>query len=138
MLLYEFLFTRMIVDTCANTIQMELRLGPQEKPKPEGFPKTDPLAFLIPLFDAYASPARKENIENPRLSPILASVGTLPKDVLMIVPMMDILLHEQLTFLKRVQDEARPGQQIEAKLFKDQLHGWSECELALSPPLKPR
>ena len=113
-----------------NVKQIDLRLTPEQKPKPAGFPKKDPLSFLNPLFYAYASPAIDKNRDNPRLNPILASVETLPKDLLMIIPTMDILLHEQLSFLKRLQEEAKSGRRIESRLFEGQLHGWTECKFS--------
>jgi acetyl esterase/lipase len=89
----------------------------------------------VPLFDAYAGPAREKNRENPRLNPILAPVETLPKNLLMLIPTMDIILHEQLEFVKRVQEEAKPGQRIEAKLFEGQIHGWTERKPSFRPEM---
>ena len=44
-------------------------------------------------------------MENPRLSPIVADIDTLPENMLLIIPAIDILLHEQLTFVERVKKD---------------------------------
>ena|ERR1700712_1408826 len=110
-----------------------MRLRPDEKPKPPSFPSKDPLAFLIPLFDAYAAPARAENLKNPRLSPIVASLETLPENMLFVIPTIDILLHEQLTFVERLQQELakdpkQSKRRIESKIVEGQFHGYLECK----------
>ncbi|KAF4983983.1 hypothetical protein FZEAL_737 [Fusarium zealandicum] len=51
---------------------IDLRLKPWEKPHPPDMPKKDPAAVFLPLFDAYASPARAKHLEDPRLSPVMA------------------------------------------------------------------
>lgn len=87
---------------------MNRRLKQTEKPRPrtaageDRMPKHDPAAVLFPLMDAYAERARKGHMEDPRMSPMLAKLETLPKDVLLIVPGVDILVHEQLTFAERI------------------------------------
>jgi acetyl esterase/lipase len=116
---------------------VEMRIRPREKPKPNNFPTIDPLFFLEPLFYCYASPKIKENMENPRLNPVLAKLETLPENILLIIPTMDILLHEQLTLLKRLQEEAanddrHAKRKIEGKLYEDQLHGWTSCKSNLN------
>ena len=110
---------------------MDLRLRPADKPLPAGFPSLDPLAFFEPLFDAYAGPARARNMENPRLSPIVAPLQTLPRNMLFIIPTLDILLDEQMAMVKRLQDEAAKDpaeskRRIEGITFENQLHGWIE------------
>jgi alpha/beta hydrolase fold len=90
----------------------------------------------MPLFDAYASAARVANLDNPRLNPIVASLDTLPENMLFIVPTLDILLHEQLTFIERLKGEAAKnvnyaGRRIESLMFDGQIHGFLECELIL-------
>lgn len=94
----------------------------------------DPLFFLLPLFDAYAGPARARNMDNPRLSPTLASLDSLPRNMLFIVPTLDILLEEQLSMVKRLQDEASTDpahskRRIECMTFEKQIHGWAERRL---------
>ncbi|KAG8528314.1 uncharacterized protein KY384_007231 [Bacidia gigantensis] len=110
---------------------IDLRIPPQEKPKPPGFPKYDPLSFMMPLFDAYAGPARAKEKANSRLSPIVAPYLTLPPHIFMIVPEIDILFNEQVTFLRRVLTEIEedPGikdseRSIKAMFFEKGFHGW--------------
>jgi acetyl esterase/lipase len=120
---------------------MNLRLKPAEKPRPRNaagedrMPKNDPVAVLLPLMDAYAERARKDHMEDPRMNPMLAELETLPKDVLLIVPAVDILVHEQLTFAERIKGEieADPngkgnGRSFEAVVYEKGFHGWTECE----------
>lgn len=83
----------------------DLRLSPGEKPKPAGMPAKDPLAFLQPLFDSYAASARAENTKNPRFSPIVADVENLPENILMVIPGIDILAYEQMTFIQRLKED---------------------------------
>ncbi|KAK7421570.1 hypothetical protein QQZ08_009915 [Neonectria magnoliae] len=71
---------------------IDLRLGPQDKPRPASLPQRDPAAPLFPLFDAYAAPARAKHFVDPRLSPVLANRETLPERMLLVVPGMDILV----------------------------------------------
>lgn len=111
----------------------ELRLSPWQKPVPEKMPKSDPAAFLQPLFDSYAAPARAKHSNDPRLSPILARRETLPNRILMVVAEIDILLEEQTQFAKRVNGEdERNGwvgkPRIETMLAPDGFHGWLECK----------
>jgi acetyl esterase/lipase len=97
----------------------------------------DPLWFLQPLFDAYAAPVRARCMDDPRLSPTLAPLATLPRNMLFIMPTLDILLDEQVAMVERLRDEAaaEPAgerRRIEAVRFEGQLHGWIErkCFLA--------
>ncbi|KAF2667934.1 alpha/beta-hydrolase [Microthyrium microscopicum] len=110
---------------------IDLRLKPDDKPKPPGFPPKDPSAVFMPLFDSYPGPVRFQNMDNPRLNPILAPIDKLPENLLLIIPTVDILLHEQLTFLERVQEEAagnpkHKDRQFKAILIEGQFHGWAE------------
>ena len=120
---------------------MNLQQKPVEKPRPlnaageDRMPKKDPAAVLLPLMDAYAEKARKDHMNDPRLSPMLAKIETLPKDVLLIVPAIDILVHEQLTFAERIKGEieADPngkgkGRSFEAVVYEKGFHGWTECK----------
>lgn len=113
------------------TGQIDLRIPSADKPKPVNFPKKDPLEFLMPLFDAYARPARAKNMENPRFAPILSDISALPEDMLLIIAGIDILAHEQLTFVERVKkDIVHKGEErnrrIEAKVYDEGFHGWLE------------
>ncbi len=120
---------------------MNLRLKAIEKPRPRNaagedrMPKNDPTAVLLPLMDAYVERARKDHMEDPRMNPMLAKLETLPKDVLLIVPAVDILVHEQLTFTERIKGEieADPNgkgnrRSFEAVVYEKGFHGWTECE----------
>ena len=64
--------------------------------------------------------------------PIVADIKTLPDNMLLIIPSIDILLVEQLTFLERVKadieaegDDGRP-RRVEGMVFEDCFHGWLE------------
>ncbi|KAF2796571.1 alpha/beta-hydrolase [Melanomma pulvis-pyrius CBS 109.77] len=111
-------------------VPLDFRIKPEEKPKPPHFPTRDPTAFLLPLFDAYAGLSRAENLANPRLNLIVADKATLPGEVLFVVAGIDILLHEQLTFVQRVEAElereGNTGQRIEALVVEKGFHGWLE------------
>ncbi|KAL8861791.1 MAG: hypothetical protein Q9178_001660 [Gyalolechia marmorata] len=115
---------------------VDLRLPPQEKRKPPGFPSFDLTWFLLPLFDAYAEPGRVRNIANPRLHPTLASLHDLPADMLFVIPTIDFLMYEQLEMVERLQSEAaeenerklpsESKRRIEKMVFEGQWHGWLE------------
>ncbi|KAF2108358.1 Alpha/Beta hydrolase protein [Lophiotrema nucula] len=112
---------------------LDLRVPPSQKPKPPSFPKQDPSRFLMPLFDAYAAPVRPECDGDARLHPILARKEALPRDVLVVVAGIDILAHEQLSFVERVQGELEgegnpEGRRVEARVFERAFHGWLECK----------
>ena len=110
--------------------QLELRLTPWEKPRSEKLPKNDPMDVFLPLFDSYPGPVRADNMTNPRMSPILSDVDKLPERMLLVVPEMDILVHEQLTFVERVKKEIEEkrldGRSCEALYLEDAFHGWLE------------
>lgn len=117
--------------------QVDLRLPPQEKRKPPGFPSFNLLWFLLPLFDAYVGPSRVISLTNPRLHPTLASLHDLPDAVLFVIPTMDFLLYEQLEMVERLQREAAQKnkriasraktKRFEKLVFEGQVHGWLEC-----------
>lgn len=119
--------------TLLMSVQLELRMPPWEKPRPEDFPKSDPMSVFLPLFDSYAGPVRAKNMTNPRMSPILADVEKLPERMLLIVPALDILVHEQLSFVERVKKEINEngldeseGRSCEALYLEGAFHGWLE------------
>jgi hypothetical protein len=99
------------------------------------------MEVLFPLFDSYAGPVRAQNIENPRLSPILAKLDTLPEDILLIVPTVDILLHEELTFVERLKKEAagdpkkHSNRRLETLMIEGQFHGWNDCKFLIKKAL---
>ncbi|KAF2007706.1 alpha/beta-hydrolase [Amniculicola lignicola CBS 123094] len=120
---------------------LDLRLHPDDKPRPPNFPKQDPLAFLIPLYDAYAGPIRAANMESVRLNPILGArdVGGLPREVFVAVAGIDILVDEQMRFVEGVrarigEDEGEEGEgnesmgckRIEGRVWEKGFHGWLE------------
>ncbi|EAW09977.1 putative lipase/esterase family protein [Aspergillus clavatus NRRL 1] len=120
---------------------VDLRLPPWEKPKPAGIPEKDPLAWLLPLMDAYAGPERLENMGNPLLNPILADIESLPRHMMFVVPKVDILLQEQSVFIERLKEEAAAVNRgmseqnskmqsrvyrIESRFDEGQIHGWLE------------
>ena len=91
------------------------------------------MAVFLPLFDSYAGPVRGEDMSNPRLSPIVSDVQKLPPRMLLIVPSIDILVHEQLTMAERVASEISEkgldkseGRSCEAKVIEGAFHGWLE------------
>jgi acetyl esterase/lipase len=106
----------------------DLRLKPQEKPVPPGTPK-DPMAFMMPMYDSYAESVRQGNMENPRMSPILASVDYLPENMFVWVAGIDILVHEQTTFVERVKadlakDPKYDGRRVEMGIDEKGFHGY--------------
>lgn len=107
---------------------LDLRVPPWQKQKPPGFPRADPLAFLLPLLDAYAGSegVREANGENPRLHPGLAEAGALPERMLLVVPTVDILVKEQLVFVERLRGEGKEG--VDSLVVEGQWHGWVESE----------
>lgn len=108
---------------------LSFHVPPQEKPKPEGLPMSDPLAFLLPLFDVYAGTNRTEHMDNARLHPILAKKEALPRDMLLVSARMDVLLPEGMEFIERMKSERGEGEgRAEAVLVEDGFHGFMECE----------
>ena len=114
-----------------------MRLPPWQKLKPDNFPTKNPLSFLMPLFDAYAGPVRDSKKDDSRLNPILKDIESLPENILLIVPAIDILVHEQLTFIERIRrdlegaDGSHRHRKFEAILFEKGFHGWLECKQPL-------
>lgn len=69
------------------------------------------------------------------MSPAIASIETLPENMLLVVPGTDILVHEQLTFVERVRDEiahhprmSHAGRRVEALFVEKGFHGYLGCE----------
>lgn len=90
-------------------------------------------------MDAYAGPAREKNLTNPLLHPILADIECMPRNMMFVVPKMDILLHEQTVFVERLKKEAAAVNRgfvdqrsrlqpyrIESRFDEGQIHGWLE------------
>jgi acetyl esterase/lipase len=124
--------------SCANHHgKVELRLKPEEKPWSEDskdFPKDkDITQYILPLIDSYAGPVRAKNMDNPRLSPILCPIETLPKDILLCIAGIDILVDEQRRFVSRLKEEiARDpkysDRQVESVYFAKGFHGYLSCK----------
>lgn len=86
---------------------VDQRVSPWQKPRPEKMPspKSDPMGFLMPLFDSYPSKARTDHLDDPRLSPVLAKRATMPDRMLMVIPMIDILVAEQMDFVQSMREQ---------------------------------
>ncbi|KAK0619530.1 Alpha/Beta hydrolase protein [Immersiella caudata] len=115
----------------------DLRLKPQEKPAPPNMPD-DPAAFLVPLYDSYVEPVRSQNMENPRMNPILASVDQLPENMFVWVAGIDILVHEQTTFVERVKqdlakDPKHEGRRVEIGVDDKGFHGYLNLPDSIIP-----
>ncbi|KAF1984449.1 alpha/beta-hydrolase [Aulographum hederae CBS 113979] len=103
--------------------------------------KHDPLAFMLPLFDCYASRAPEGSQNDPRLHPILAKVETLPERMLLVVAGIDIIVEDQMTFAKRVKEELEEvqtvegamGREMEVLYLENAFHGWLEAPSFILP-----
>lgn len=72
-----------------------------------------------------------------RLSPTLRHAEDLPRNILLIVPTIDIIVQEQLSFIERLREEMSsnkdaPERRFEAIVFDQGFHGWLEGELIQS------
>ena len=111
--------------------QVDLRLPPWDKRKPPDWPSFDLLWFLLPLFDAYAGPNRIKHIKDKRMSPTLAPLNELPKEMLFIIPTIDFLFYEQMEMVEKLENEikeTKAERRVDALVFERQIHGWLECE----------
>lgn len=116
---------------------VDIRVPPWEKPKPPGFPTSNPIAFLEPVFDSYAGPLRPKHIADPRLNIIIAPASELPRDILFIIPEMDILLREETQLVERLKKETEGSdRRIEAVFYEGELHGFPELPGIVSDPVK--
>ncbi|KAF2625194.1 alpha/beta-hydrolase [Macroventuria anomochaeta] len=107
---------------------VDLRLRPRDKIRPEGFPEHDPLGFLEPLYDVYAGTEREKNREDGRCHPILARREGLPRNMLFVCAGVDILLHEQMSMVERLERERNEGdgQSVEVMVVEKGFHGFTE------------
>lgn len=101
------------------------------------------MAFLQPLFDAYAGPNRVRDIDSPLLHPTLASISTLPQNMLFVVGGTDILRDETTSMTERLKAEAKAINQsrkvartpdgtdifVRTDVYEGQIHGWLESRL---------
>jgi hypothetical protein len=78
----------------------------EEKPQPKNFPRRNPTAVLLPLIDTYGASGRVNYSNDPRFRPILAQLNTLLNDILLIAPNINMLVHEQLTFVERLKKDS--------------------------------
>ncbi|KAF2819621.1 alpha/beta-hydrolase [Ophiobolus disseminans] len=107
---------------------LDFRVSPGEKSKPVGFPRTDPLKCLLPLFDVYAGEERAKHLEDAKLHPILAGKDVVPRDVLVVGAEIDVLLAEQVDFVKRLKREVgdESERRIEIVIVEGAFHGFME------------
>ncbi|KAK0388176.1 hypothetical protein NLU13_4421 [Sarocladium strictum] len=125
---------------------VDQRVSPWQKPRPDKMPKSDPTAVLMPLFDAYPAAARKDHLDDPRLSPILADRKTLPGRMLMVIAAVDILVAEQMEFVQRMREQhaAEPqsdadGDWLQVIIEDDGFHGYLEVpDFFVSKEIKAR
>jgi acetyl esterase/lipase len=132
---------------CAGShvvLQIDLRLNPIDKPRSANFPKTDPFSFLMPLHNCYAerSLGRGGSDDmNPRLHPTLSPLGTLPRNLLLLVAGIDVLVQENADFVARVEGEIQEAEdegqlqkgwrQIESVTYPKGFHGWLEVPISI-------
>ncbi|KAM7185860.1 Alpha/Beta hydrolase fold [Naviculisporaceae sp. PSN 640] len=100
----------------------DLRLKPHEKPRPAREMK-DPLEILAPLYDAYVDPVRARHMDDPRMSPVLAtSLDVLPEKIFVWAAGVDILLQEQTEFVERVRKMIRKQREREGAARVVEMH----------------
>ena len=111
---------------------------PRPRKLPKGLPKGDPLFFLQPLYHTYAQLAPGHQ-NDPRLHPALAKLDTLPPKIMLVIPEIDIIVHEQLVFVERLRTEiedaehaggeaaeAVKGRRVESVLYENEFHSFLE------------
>lgn len=94
------------------------------------------MAIFLPLFDTYAKLAEPGHEDDPRLHPALSSLEALPRNVLIVIAAIDIVVQESLTFMQRIEaelDEAvqkgteeRGWRRVESAYYEKAYHGWLE------------
>jgi hypothetical protein len=106
---------------------------PEEKSQPEAFPTRNPTAVLLPLMDTYSAFGRVNSSKAPRLRAILAQLNTLLNNILLIVPSINIRVHEQLIFVERLKKdieknliEREKEKRVEGVAIENGFHGWIE------------
>ena len=77
---------------------------------------------------------REQAINDSRLNPILKPLDETPAQILFIVPLIDILVKEQLTLVERLKSEqdARgngSSRRFKTMIFEKGFHGWLECKM---------
>jgi len=91
---------------------------PEEKPQPKNFPRRNPTAVLLPSIDTYGASGRVNYSNDPRFRPILAQLNTLLNDILLIAPIINTPVHEQLTLVERLKKDIEKNP-IERKKGKE-------------------
>lgn len=93
---------------------------------------------MMPLFDSYAGGSKALEIErktDSRLNPILRSLDDLPTHVFLVNAGIDNLLHEELTFIDRLNREkaAKGNDQrvFKSMVFEKGFHGWLDRMFAV-------
>lgn len=109
---------------------LDLVKAPWEKPRPKHMPGGNALSFMEMLYDSYAAPVKASMGNSPRMNPGLATLETLPKRILIVMPGMDILPAEIAQFGERVEREAKEKGETDRVIdvvdVKDAFHGYLE------------
>ena len=107
---------------------VDLCTRPRDKFRPVGFPIWDPVAFLEPLFDAYAGTERERNEDDERCHPTLAKREQLPPRLLFLCAGIDILIHGQQVMVEKLRRERKIGEEgeVEMMVVKSGFHGFVE------------
>lgn len=64
----------------------------------------------------------------------MTPIEELPASILLIIAGIDVLVHEELSFVKRVKEELKAagleeGRTVMNVVFEKAFHGWFECKL---------
>lgn len=109
---------------------IDLRTKPEDKPKPPGYPTSDPLSFLMPMYDVYAGTNRAKHLNDARLHPTLMGKEDLPRKMLFVVAGIDILASEQMGMVERVRKEVEDSGEaervVEMMFVEKGFHGFLE------------
>ncbi|CAO2654397.1 Nn.00g111300.m01.CDS01 [Neocucurbitaria sp. VM-36] len=109
---------------------VDLSIRPEDKPKPPGYPTSDPLSFLMPMYDVYAGTNRGRHAKDARLHPTLMAKEDLPRKMLFVVAGIDILANEQISMVERVRKEVEDSGEakrvVEVMFVENGFHGFLE------------
>jgi acetyl esterase/lipase len=126
--------------TCYAPI--DLRIPPWQKKIlcREKYPKRDPFSFLQQLYNCYADLSGGRSGE-ARCSPMVMGAKDLPRDVLMVLAEIDVVVDESRTFVQRVSREleeegetlvsdsralVKGERRLEVMEVEGAFHGWLE------------
>jgi hypothetical protein len=88
---------------------------------------------MCSLFYSYAAPRKADMGGSLRINPTMAALEILPERMLLVVPEIDILVKEQLEFIKRVKQEIKDRQERKRSVkiiwVEDQFYGYLKGEL---------